>query len=287
MNAPTVRPAPTIPTTVSTATAAGAISPTPLRIDSFIKSKLKEAQSANFSGLKSSAEAARSHGFTACANSRYADFLEAMSSAPAQVSYYAEKYPACFFLPWTALNATLTALNLWCDLPKHYTGAIPPGQLPYLDIFSLDPSDTVQARELLHLINDGSLREDLWRGLLTPTHIYSPRHRDIHFADDWQYFQPRPAFGFEQLPPATRQALDRALNEFQSSWFVIAPPTAFNVTEDWRARTRRLLIDATPKKEPPPNDPLVVRFIQYGCLVVSAWGDEAAELNATVNSINI
>lgn len=285
MNAPTVRPAPTIPTTASIATAAGAISPTPLRIDTFIKSKLKEAKSADFSGLKSSAEAARSHGFTACANSRYADFLAAMSGAQDQVSYYAEKYPACFFLPWTALNATLTALNLWCDLPKHYTGAIPPGQLPYLDIFSLDPSDTVQARELLQLINDGSLREDIWLGLLTQrtNHIYDSEYP----TNDRQYFKTKTRFEFERLPPKTIQTLRRAVDEFQSSWFVIAPPAAFNVTEDWRARTRRLLIDATPKKEPPPNDPLVVRFVQYGCLVVSAWGDEAAELNATVNSINI
>jgi len=285
MNAPTAPLAPTIPTTASTATAAGATSQTPLRIDTFIKSKLKEAQSADFSGLKSSAEAARSHGFTACANSRYADFLAAMSGAQDQVSYYAEKYPACFFLPWTALNATLTALNLWCDLPKHYTGAIPPGQLPYLDIFSLDPSDTVQARELLQLINDGSLREDLWLGLLAQrtTHFYDREPG----ADDWQYFNHQPRFEFERLPPATRQALHRAVDEFQGSWFVIAPPAAFNVTEDWRARTRRLLIDATPKKEPPPNDPLVVRFVHHGCLVVSAWGEEAAELNAAVNALNI
>ena len=100
MNAPTAPHAPTIPTTASTVTAAGATSATPLRIDTFIKSKLKEARSDSYSGLKSSADSARSHGFTACANSRYADFLAAMSAAQDQVTYYAEKYPACFFLPW-------------------------------------------------------------------------------------------------------------------------------------------------------------------------------------------
>lgn len=165
MNAPTAPLAPTIPTTASTATADGATSPTPLRIDEFIKSKLKEARSDGFSGLKSSAEAARSHGFTACANSRYADFLAAMSAAQDQVSYYAAKYPACFFLPWSALNATLKALGLWCDLPKHYTGAIPPGQLPYLDIFSLDPNDAVPPVQMLELL-DGGLRKDVWQALV-------------------------------------------------------------------------------------------------------------------------
>lgn len=39
----------------------------------------------------------------------------------------------------------------------------------------------------------------------------------------------------------------------------------------------------------PPNAPkhktsLFVRFVHHGCLVVSAWGDEAAELNAAVNA---
>jgi hypothetical protein len=30
-----------------------------------------------------------------------------------------------------------------------------------------------------------------------------------------------------------------------------------------------------------------VRFVRHGCLVVAAWGEEAAELNAVVNSLNI
>lgn len=290
MNAPTAPHAPTIPTTASTATAAGATSATPLRIDTFIKSKLTEARSDSYFGLRSLAETARSHGFTACANSRYADFLAAMSAAPDQVSYYAEKYPACFFLPWTALNATLTALNLSCDLPKHYTGAIPPGQLPYLDIFLLDPADTVRQSEMLHLINDGSLNLNFWRGILNGGDSFSPsRYDPLEHEDEYHSIREGLAARdiFRSFRPDQRQALHDAVADFRSSWFVVAPPAAFNVTEDWRARTRRLLASATPKKEPPPDDPLVIRFVRHGCLVVAAWGEEAAKLNATVASLNI
>lgn len=265
----------------STVTADGAISPTPLRIDEFIKAHLQEARLDGFSGLKSSAEAARSHGFTACANSRYADFLEAMSAAQDQVTYYAEKYPACFFLPWSALNATLKALNLWCDLPKHYTGAIPPGQLPYLDIFSLDPNDAVPPVQMLEIL-DGGLRKDVWESLIRSAEW------DL---DPYASSPPEVLYLFHKLAgpqkTALRTALRTACADFQSSWFVIAPPAAFNVAEDWRSRTRKLLTQASAKKEPPPDDPLVVRFVRNGCLVVAAWGEEAAELNATVNSINI
>lgn len=292
MNAPIAPHVLTIPTTASTATAAGATSAIPLRIDTFIKSKLNEARSDNYSGLRSSAEKAQSHGFTACANSRYVDFLAAMSDAPDQVNYYAEKYPACFFLPWKALNATLTALNLWCDLPKHYTGAIPPGQLPYLDIFSLEPADTVPHIELLQLINDGSLNLEFWRGILKQGSSFSTRFHDPFERDDeLEYHSIRETLTaraiFDRLPSEKRTAFREAVAQFQTSWFVIAPPAAFNVSQDWRARTRSLLIDATPKKEPPPDDPLVVRFVRHGCLVVAAWGEEAAELNALVNGLDI
>jgi hypothetical protein len=292
MSALTAPPNPTIPTTASTATADGATSPTPLRIDTFIKSKLQEARSDGFSGLKSSAEAAQSHGFTACANSRYAAFLEAMVAAQDQVTYYAEKYPACFFLPWTALNATMKALNLWCDLPRHYTGAIPPGQLPYLDIFSLDPNDAVPPVQMLELIDDG-LRKDVWQALIRNAATSHKQERSAEW--EWQRqwdFDPYESNAdvhnlFRNLDGTQQTALRTACADFQSSWFVIAPPAAFNVSEDWRSRTRKLLTQAAAKKEPPPDDPLVVRFVRHGCLVVAAWGEEAAELNAAVNSLNI
>lgn len=292
MNALIAPQYPTIPTTVSTATAAGATSAIPLRIDTFIKSKLEEAHSGNFSGLKSSAEAARSHGFTASANSRYVDFLEAMSAAPDQVSYYAEKYPACFFLPWKALNATLTALNLWCDLPKHYTGAIPAGQLPYLDIFSLDSNDTVTHVEMLQIINNGGLNVTFWRELLNQAANSTIRTSSPH-DQDWLFRSSitREEIGakelFKSIQSEKRKVLIEAVKDFQNSWFVIAPPDAFNVSEDWRSRTRKLLIESEPKKQPPPNDPLVVRFVHNGCLVVAAWGEEASELNSLVSNINI
>jgi len=283
MNAPIALPSPTTPKTSSTVTAIGAVSPTPLRIDTFIKSKLQEARSEDFSGLKSSAAAAQSHGFTACANSRYVAFLEAMSAAQGQVSYYAAKYPACFFLPWKALNATLTALSLWCDLPKHYTAAIPPGQLPYLDIFSLDPNDTVPHVQMVELLDDGRINRFTWQDIIAACLPYHPVH-EVHdhpsiFTSGRRQLQ---ALNNEQ-----RQTLYSAIKDFQNSWFVIAPPAAFNITEDWRSRTRKLLIQAAEKKEPPPNDPLVVRFVRGGCLVVAAWGDEADELNALVNNLNI
>ena len=280
MSAPTAPPSLITPTTSSTATADGATSTTPLRIDTFIKSKLREARLGDSFGMKSSAEAVRSHGFTACANSRYADFLEAMSAAQDQATYYAEKYPACFFLPWTALNATLKALNLWCDLPKHYTGAIPPGQLPYLDIFSLDPSDAAPPTQMLELLGD-EIRRVVWEELIFQASLSEPEE----FKSFSLGVPLLSSFGSQKT--AALRTVRTACEEFTNSWFVIAPPAAFNVAEDWRSRTRKLLIKAADKKEPPPDDPLVVRFVRHGCLVVAAWGEEAAELNTAVNSINL
>lgn len=311
----------------STATAAGATSSTDMRIDSYIAARFKEANSADFSTLKSSAEALRRHGFTSSANSRYAAFLEAFRSAPDLAASYAERYPSCCFLPWPALHSLMDTLQLWCDLPEHYTGAIPPEQLPWLDLFALDSADSVPVGQICDLarIQDPKRRENLLLALMAYT--VSQNRRQINSAgyhpsqgpqeyESITTIDPTPYFGndltqrqvlaldqkfqsyveaenhharFAQPALWREQAavLHQAVQSFHASFFVIAPPEAFRTTKDFPTRVRELSdrIETAPKI--PPNDPLVVRFVRGGALVVAAWGDEAAELNALVSSLNI
>jgi hypothetical protein len=53
------------------------------------------------------------------------------------------------------------------------------------------------------------------------------------------------------------------------------------------ARVRELATEIETAQKVPPNDPLVVRFVNGGALVVAAWGDEAAELNDRVKALKI
>lgn len=283
MNAPIAPPPATTPKTSAAGFVAGASSTTPRTIDSHISEWLKEALSGDSYGAKSSAEAARRHGFTSSANSRYADFLEAFRAAPALTAYYTEKYPSSYFLPWAALRSVIQSLQLWCDLPEHYMGAVPPEQLPWLDLFALDSADSALGLEILELVGTEPQYKERWEQLVQDCmtdrdaviwHHQSERHVDRDRTPDSILDQ--------------HQTTVRAhLKQFQSQFFVLAPPEAFKTEMDFCERFRRLMKQPVTRPTIPPDDPLVVRFVQGGALVVAAWGDEAAELNARVAALNI
>lgn len=282
MNAPTAAPAAITKMTSSTATAGGVNSGMAQRIDSFFKEKLAAANSDAFSGLKRSAEQAAAHGFTNCANSRYADFLEAFRDVPDLARHYTDAYPQCCFLPWKALRSVKQSLQLWCDLPKHYTGAIPPEQLPWLDVFALDSDDSVSELEILEIMDVETVNVEAFRGLIRAS-------ADVMEADG----RPLPAWLRES--DWRRDAWMRSqaslvrpyLRQFRESFFVVAPPEAFNTTMDFAARFRELVLQAQTQPNTPPDDPLVIRFVRGGALVVAAWGDEAKELNAMTRELRL
>lgn len=271
-------PAATTRTTDSTATAPGVVSTPQKRIDDYVRIFSQEANSENFSSLKHTAEAVTRLGFKNSANSRYVGFLEAFRQHPRLTDQYREKYPACCFLGWNAFHALRRALDLWCELPEFYAGAVPAAQVPWMDIFELQQEDSPSADDLADLVE-------------------LPAHRDRHdFEFTTAYY-----FGLSYLPRTptwdsresiqldTRRLMRKAGEEFRSSFFVMAPKEAFTTAtggQDWLERTKRLTTAQTSRTEA-PDDPLVIRFCREGCLVVAAWGDEAAVLNQAVKDLKL
>lgn len=290
MNVPTAQQSVITPATSSTGIAPVATSATYQRIDEFIKAQFAKASSADFSGIKHSAQRAAQLGFKSSANSRYAEFLEAFQSTPHLATRYEKKYPQCVFLPWAAFHAVRRALGLWCDLPENYAGAVPEEQMPWMEVFTLEDEDMVR------VVGDlGALLERKDTPFLSAVaHVlnlnYGHRwesHLDYHMDSRLvSYLSVRMT---EQLigNDRTRRALARYGRQMVESFFVIAPPEAFITKEDWITRFNKVVDEAETESKTPPNDPLVVRFVHGGALVVAAWGDEAAALNEITRSLNL
>ncbi len=259
----------------------------PKRIDGYIAKLFKEAKSDNYLAMKSSADAAAVHGFVNCANTRYVDFLKEYNDTPVR-AYYEEHYPQCTFLPWKSFRSLLDAMQLWLDLPRHYVGAIPPEQLPWLDMFSMNPEDMVSASEIINIV-DVELSHIARLTLQSfDEYAFCKKHglHEIHHLHDLYRMDDvgSDARRDREIIDTLRDKLKPFIEQFQQSFFVVAPQQAFNVTMDFRKRLEELLIEEH-RPTIPPDDPLVVRFVQHGCLVVAAWGDEAATLNQLVNDI--
>lgn len=268
-NAPTAEPEAITQKTVATDTADGAVFGTHPTIKSFIDGQFAKLRSEDFSGIKRTAESAARHGFSKCANLRYAEFLEAFRENPRLASHYAARYPNCVFLPWKAFHLVRRTLDLWCDLPEHYCGAVPDEQMPWLDIFSLSPGDRVCRFDDYDPDPDAVWSEDMM-DLLEYPHERRSMLR----------------FGLERSTISSRHKIQPFLKQFMDSYFVVAPADAFDTKEDWIERFRRLIEDAY-RPPNPPDDPLVIRFCKGGCLIVAAWGDEAQEINNLVKKLNL
>lgn len=264
MSAPTAEHAATTPATPTTGTAPGVISGTARSIEHFLRELSEVAGSVAFSSIASNAQRAAALGFTSSANCSYAAFVEAFRATHPLVEAYQQRYPACCFLPWEAFHKLRHALKLSFDLPRHYVAGVPDHALEWMELFELQPQD-----HLILVAYEAGLatnfRRDL-RALLRLLEVErSPLEGDIR-------------------PQAVR-GLEPALEELRQSFFVLAPPAAFNQGLDWIQRTREHLQIVQPNFRPPVNDPLVVRVVDGGVLVVAAWGDEAAALNAATAAL--
>jgi hypothetical protein len=244
-----------------------------IRIDSFIKDKFAAANGGDFAGIKDSASRAAHLGFRSSANVKYCEFLEAFQSSPVLSKHYTENYSQCMFLPWSAFHYILKALDLRVDLPEHYLGAVPDEQLPWMEIFELNSDDEIIYDDYYDLCPDIS------KELIDKIISHVLRDYTFHGFSD---------FGRNSLAMSEKgKALTALWKQAKESFFVVAPPDAFKSEIDWLERLKRATLDIRDIPRIPPNDPLVVRFVRGGVLVVAAWGDEAAYLNEAVKTLKL
>lgn len=268
--------------TASTDTAPPADSATPQRIDAYIKRLFGKVESADFSGIRSTANRAEALGFKRAANSRYAEFLEDMRGTPELVAHYAERYPASLFLPWKAFHHVIRALDLWCELPEFYTGSIPEEQLPWMEIFELDPDDRIEPGDL-----DGMIPGTAERYSQIIQYAIRRQFNAVQFCpsapwDGWSFQEAQRAI---ILSGRYSRPIRDLWGPARESFFVVAPPEAFSTTEDFLSRMRRLVTDIAEMDKVAPNDPLIVRMCRGGVLVVAAWGEEGAWLNDAIKEV--
>ena len=282
-NAPSAELNPTTLKTGNTTTAPGATFGGHPTISSYIAEQLKEAASDAASSAITTAETLSGLGFTASANIRYARFLEAYRSQTDLAEHYATQYPNCVFLPWKALHETLNALNLWVELPEHYLGAVPSGQLPYIEMFELEAKDTPGPDDWVPALGCGEHGRPDYR--LTPIKVFIG-DAILGKEDALEDRSPIQRLRKTLHEDAGRAVVDQLRWDFCTSLFVVAPPEAFKTEKDWLTRAFEITDKATEERKLPPNDPLVIRMVRGGCLVVAAWGDEAAHINEFVKQIS-
>jgi hypothetical protein len=282
MNAPIAQPDPSTRKTSAIDTVTTASSTTPQRIDDFIKRKLSEANSADGSGIIDSSNRAAQFGFVNAANVRYSRFLEAFRSSPQLTEMYREKYPNSLFLPWKALHAVLKSLELSLDLPEFYRGAVPSEQLPWMEIFELDPADATRHWEVHEIMpqvsNDARRRLEM---VIKQFHDFDP-----NMVRSWGMGAHASQTEIVQMGRMAAPA-KAYWDELQTSFFVVAPPAAFSTVDDWLKRFSELARRAHEQMTNPPPDPLVIRFCHGGALVVAAWGNEAAALNEITKELKL
>jgi hypothetical protein len=197
---------------------------------------------------------------------------------------YREKYPSSLFLPWPALHAVIKTLDLWVDLPEHYMGAVPAEQLPWMEIFELDADDSVRVGEVGAMLDTQDARSiDLLEGVL--------QMREDPIGSEMMPMMRNLSGAAREIVFSRQHGLNQLIRdrwkEATSSFFVVAPKEAFRSRQDWLARFRKLLQDASTEPTVAPDDPLVIRFCRGGCLVVAAWGDEATAINQLTRDLKI
>jgi hypothetical protein len=235
-----------------------------------IEKFIERHSSKDAAGAKQSADRAAGLGFGKSANVRWSRFLETFHDNPRQAAYYKEKYPLCSFLPWSAFHEIRRVLDLWCDLSDHYIGAVPDEALMRLELIDIDQDDCVEFFKEYGPRGDlMDLMGEEWSERVL--NALTAQSRRVDFSN--------PATEFR------RTAAQYAV-EASSKFFVLAPKEAFSTQEDWISRFRQLTNLLAEVEKTPPNDPLVIRFVKGGVLVVAAWGDEAAELNAQAREID-
>jgi len=226
------------------------------RIDTHIKRHFKVANSDEYETIAKTADSARKHGFTQSNNIKYAEFLRAFKDVPDMITAFEDAYPNSMFLPWNAFHAIRKSLDLWVDLPKNYLGAIPDECMPYLDMFEFQDDHSVKfdnIRDLLELSEGDQAGRNFMQ-------LMAFANRAPGSFDDMAPFR-RQSFNPNHLYVAKAREY---FMSFRNELFVVAPPDAFAVKEDFITRFKRL-IDEAPESKTPPNDPLVIRLVGCSC----------------------
>jgi len=292
------------------ATVPGAGSTETGTIKSFIEEQLALVNSESISGMHATAETLKGMGFSSSANVKYSEFLTAFTEEQALRAHYEKEYPDCVFLPWSAMHVVMKSMDLWLDLPSNYTGAVPGAQLPWIEMFEMGGGDTPRESDV-HGCIGGAAEEHVWYDktrdsyradgtiIRNPSALYEAfavlismpslctRAYDVdHAPSAYSYMASDVRQAIDKFNYAYKEDIAACSKQFKEGLFVVAPAEAFKTTEDWLTRARTLAKEAFVKKDA-PDDPLVVKFVRGGCLIVAAWGDEAAVINKAVRDLKL
>lgn len=329
-----------------------------LDIKGFITKQLEYVKTDDYTQLKSGSESLKKFGFGNCANFRYTEFLDTFQGNFELTQKYQEEYPNSIFLPWEALHKTMEVLDLWFDHSTNYIGAVPTGQIPYIEMFDFNTEHNPKAVDLQALLKwethvydsfesrrlerssvderrvklysgDMFVRESNKRQITEPSSDMIGLTKSFVTRTDYNKITsffleymfkpvgeigsaspqftivngnidtPMAGWGSDQFGSMTfktdTKQLSKYVNlaqitelkrEFQEDLFVVAPAEAFNTTQSWIRRARELSFLEI-KVTTPPNDPLVVKAVEGGVLVVASWGGEAKYINELINKLNI
>jgi len=277
-------------------------------IAAFVERNVKEATSPSFLVDQENAKRAEKLGFTKTSDNRLAAYRSSFLEYPHLREKYEKDYPNSRFLPWAGFHAVRKALNLHTDTLNHYRGAVPPSQLGYMEAFELQPVHNVNKAEILCLmdcdstgkgaaprISDAAAEMSTYRARIRGVakqnasvviSDFSFMYNGAEAAREREDYKRRRAEYEETMFESHSKRLESNCTTMQNQMFILAPNAAFDVKDDFIERCKKDGTSAT-QILPVPHDPLVVKFVQGGALVVASWGDEAAHLNEICRDLGI
>lgn len=229
-------------------------------------------------------------GFGKSANVKLDTFYKAFNTQTELHAYYAAQYPQCQFITMEALHELCKAMDLWVDLPAHYTGDVPAEQLPWLEVFELEKNDGGSAKDLLAFtrITKGFSEQKKFNVERALTALFDIPQLIERFIDpvtnpygDRYYHNVTPLEAYFR----GNENMRSMMQEFRDSMFVVAPKVSFAVEKPWIERFNKLAEDAVEADNKAVSDPLVIHFCREGALIIAAWDKEGEAILEAANRL--
>jgi hypothetical protein len=279
------------------------------RIDSFINHYEVYGRSEGFHQETLMCNRLAAVGFKSSASIKLNDFHRKFVANPELREHYLAKYPTSRFIPMAGLLATISTMKLSIDLAEYYAGGVPDSQAKLITDFELKERDFPDTKGLYHLAGLAPIQFEMDQEACEKAHkkmIEDIKNTvDVNFgrisvtAFNRIMSENRDCFNGEldcrKLTNSVNKEgwmkvhlkpFNKFFEQFRSEFFVVAPPTAFTKDKDFVKRFREQ-VDASTQKLPIPKDPLVLRFVPGGALIVASWGDEAEFINGVVNELGL
>tara|TARA_R110000744_G_scaffold113641_3_gene212767 strand:+ start:1050 stop:1940 length:891 start_codon:yes stop_codon:yes gene_type:complete len=246
-------------------------------------------------------------GFTGTELSKRTKELGTLFSEPELQAKYAKKYPGCVFLPWSALHMIRINLNIGLDIAENYRGAIPAPQLKAMELFDMEKAkeDSPKVGEFIERLAS-SIHLDFFKACapilkasnqLIDGEISEADFNQVYINHSENLKEKLEAIrktlkgSFDViLPLDSRKAIDVIQATFEkikaehasacNGFVVLAPFQSFTTgVVDLVERCKRIITQGAMNMGILKRDPLALKFVSGGALVVAAWGNEADELN--------